>query len=220
MAEELSGDTWGERFILRAAARVRDARRAQGFSVRELSERTKQLGHEVTRQVLVNLEAGRRRALSIDDLFVIAHALGVNPLFLLFDQMQMGRPNEVLPDLEVPEWVALQWARSAPTFISSALYEEDFDGARGVISTREQIDAVRAEIANLERAAEVYAERGEESAAKATRDAIASQRQHEKTLLQFLERDGVQMNEAWFDPRALRNYRDYIWAPAEADSDG
>lgn len=217
MAEELSGETWGERFILRAAARVRDARRAQGFSVRELSERTKQLGHEVTRQVLVNLEAGRRRALSIDDLFVIAHALGVNPLFLLFDQNQMGRPNEVLPDLEVPEWVALQWARSAPTFISSGLYEMDFDSARGIISTREQLDRVRGEIGNLERAAEIHTERGDEAAAKATHDAIASHRSHEKSLVQFLERDGVQMNDAWFESSALSHYRNHVWAPEDRD---
>lgn len=217
MAEELSGETWGERFILRAAARIRDARRSQGFSVRELSERTKELGHEVTRQVLVNLEAGRRRALSIDDLFVIAHALGVNPLFLLFDQNQMGRPNEVLPGLEVPEWVALQWARSAPTFISSGLYEMDFDSARGIIGTREQLDDVRGEIGNLERAAEVYAERGDEAAAKATHEAIASHRRHEKSLVQFLERDGVQMNDAWFEDGALSDYRTRVWLADERD---
>ncbi len=217
MAEELSGDTWGERFILRAAARLRDARRAQGFSVRELSERTKQLGHEVTRQVLVNLEAGRRRALSIDDLFVIAHALGVNPLFLLFDQMQMGRPNEVLPGLEVPEWVALQWARSASTFISSGLYEMDFDSARGIIHTRQQIDALRGEIGQLERQVEIHLERGEESAAVATRAAIEAHRKHEKTLVEMLELDGVQMNDAWFHDSMFRHYREQVWAPEDSD---
>lgn len=219
MAEELAGDTWGERFILRVAARIRDTRRAQGYSVRELAERTKTLGHEVTRQVLVNLEAGRRGSLSIDDLFVIAHALAVNPLFLVFDQSQMGRPNEVLPDLLVPEWMGMQWARSAPGPISSGLYEMDFDEARSTIYTREQLDSVRGEISYLERQLDGGVFDGNEAGAEAARTAIAAHRAHERSLTSRLERDGVQMNDAWFDSRTLSEYRRKTWAP-EDEMDG
>lgn len=217
MAEELTTETWGERFILRAASRVRDARRSQGYSVRELSERTKQLGHEVTRQVLVNLEAGRRRSLSIDDLFVIAHALGVNPLFLLFDQMQMGEANEVLPDLWVPGWTALQWARSAPTVISSTLYEMDFDEARTIIALRAQLDRIRDEISYLEPQIAQQIERGDTVAADATKAAVAAHRDHERSIVSMLETDGAQMNDAWFDARTIREYRNTRWSPEDAD---
>lgn len=220
MAEELSGDTWGERFVLRAASRIREARRSQGYSVRELAERTKELGHEVTRQVLVNLEAGRRRTLSVDDLFVIAHALAVNPLFLLFDQLQMGRPNEVLPGLQVPEWIALQWARSAPTQISSLLYEEDFDEARGIISARQRIDSVRSEIVMLERQITAHSERGDEAAAEAARGAVEAHKKHEETLVNMLVMDGVQMNDAWFRDEMLREYLTTVWDPGRELANG
>lgn len=216
MAEELSGETWGERFILRACERIRQARRSQGLSVRELAERTNELGHPVSRQVLVNLEAGRRGALSIDDLFMIAHALEVNPLFLLFDQMQMGRPNEVLPDLTVPEWMALQWARSSPTMISSSLYGMDFDQARGIISTRDQLDSVRDRAEWLARDVELLREQGgDEALIKAKESEIATLNEQERSLVTLLARDGVQMNDAWFHDRYFAQYRRTTWEPAE-----
>lgn len=219
MAEELKGETWGEAFILRICERIRTTRRSQGYSVRELAERTAELGHPVSRQVLVNLEAGRRGALSIDDLFVIAHALAVNPLFLLFDQMQMGRPNEVLPGLVVPEWMALQWARSSATQISSGLYEMDFDGARGIIYSRSQLDLVRSKIGLLEREIEMMLEQGnaDDALIAAKRAELSAHKEHESLLVSLLDGDGVQMNEAWYQPNSISHYRRETWAPDEGD---
>ena len=221
MAEELKGETWGESFILRVCDRIRATRRSQGYSVRQLAERTAELGHAVSRQVLVNLEAGRRGVLSIDDLFVIAHALAVNPLFLMFDQMQMGRPNEVLPGLTVPEWTAIKWARSAPSVISSALYETDFDDARSIIYTRAQLDSVRGKIYDLE--GEIERLRKLDASAtgliEARMSEIAAHREHERSLVERLETDGVQLSDAWFRDLHLVNYRERTWAPEEG-SDG
>lgn len=219
MADELSGDTWGERLILNVAERIRNTRRAQRLSVRALADRTVELGHPVTRQALVNLEGGRKGTLSIDDLFVIAHALAVNPLYLVFDPLQMGRPLEVLPDLTVPEWEAFRWASSRPSQISSGLYEMDFDEARSLTSTRAKLDDVRSEIWAFETDLRLLVERGQDEAARSLGQLIEARREHEKTLVSLLERDGVQMNDSWFNPRTYSHYRAQIWAPEEADDE-
>ena len=73
------------------AERIKDERRRAGLSTKTLAERCASLGApQMTAAVLMNIESGRkdqngkrRRDITVDELLVLAYALGVSPLGLL-----------------------------------------------------------------------------------------------------------------------------------------
>ena len=67
-----------------------------------------ELGVPIRRSVLANLESGRRSTLSVAELLVLARALGVAPLMLLFP-IGAAETIEVLPGEEVPVFAAARW---------------------------------------------------------------------------------------------------------------
>ncbi|MDP9395579.1 MAG: hypothetical protein M3Q27_15580 [Actinomycetota bacterium] len=84
--------------------------------VQWLSDRTAELGHRVGRSRISDLERGDRGGvLDIAELVVLARALGVPPLQLLFP---IGREamTEVLPGAVVPTWPAAKWFTNEGAF--------------------------------------------------------------------------------------------------------
>lgn len=74
----------------------------------QLSEACTALGADVPTSVINNLETGRRASFGVAELLVVAAALDVAPLLLLFP---LGREEavRVLPDRVVPVWEAVAW---------------------------------------------------------------------------------------------------------------
>lgn len=83
------------------------------MSIQALSDEVGRLGLPIERPVLSNLENGRRHTVSLAELYVLAEALEVPALMLLFP---LGRADavEVLPGVEMTPWEALQWAERGP----------------------------------------------------------------------------------------------------------
>lgn len=191
-----------------------------GYSVRELSERTERFGHLVPRQAIVNLEAGRKASLGVDDLFMLAHALAMNPLHAVYDPMAQGAPVEVLPNLNVPTWEALEWA-SVRDSVLDTIYGIDIDGAKHIVKMRSRLDAVRERIAGQEERLGEYQARFTEldgDAQETTRQlmdglrtGLDAMRSEEASLVHVLERLAVQMNDSWFSSSAVRNYTKKVW---------
>jgi transcriptional regulator with XRE-family HTH domain len=237
MANQVSGDTWGERLTLRIGERIRSARLARGLSVRDLALRTQNLGQPVSRQSLVNLESGRRSSVGVEELFIIAHALGVNPLFLIHDPVNQGARVEVVPELWVTQWQAMEWVSSRPGLISSTLYGDDFDDGRGILWMRSNLDQVRSEIRNQENriaymqenkidiqgvhlSTEIVTDEEVERSVRSIQELLKSMREREMTLVSALEMNEVQMNEKWFNPRAVTYYRERIYDEIDTDTSG
>lgn len=78
------------------------------MSGQQLADATAALGHSVPRSVIANLESGRRETLSVPELLVLAEALNVPPLLLVFP---LGRQSamEVLPGVDADPWAAARW---------------------------------------------------------------------------------------------------------------
>ncbi len=79
----------------RIAQAIRAARQGR-LSAQQLADETERLGYGISRSQIANYESGRKKSLDVADLFVIAAALGVPPLRLLFP----GEPDddiEMLP---------------------------------------------------------------------------------------------------------------------------
>ncbi|OFT68489.1 hypothetical protein HMPREF3130_10895 [Corynebacterium sp. HMSC14B06] len=75
-----------------------DARRQElGLSAQALSHKTAELGHEVSRTAIADYSnEKRRRRISVADLLVLARALEIPPLYLLFPG-QVGDASTYLP---------------------------------------------------------------------------------------------------------------------------
>lgn len=73
-----------------------------------LEQRTASLGHRVSRGGLSQLESGNRRSISVAEWLVLAAALEVPPLLLLWPKYPDGRVN-MLPEFRVDTFDAHKW---------------------------------------------------------------------------------------------------------------
>lgn len=145
MAEKHDGAEWSDRLTQGIGRRIAMLRKRCGLSAQGLSDRTADLGHQVNRSVIANLETGRRAVLPIADLLVLARALGTPPLALMV-QLNGESEQEILPGTTVEPWTAATWitdefSRTAvqmPTYAPNDDHPLDSD-----FSALSQSDALR-----------------------------------------------------------------------------
>ncbi|OBC02686.1 helix-turn-helix domain-containing protein [Gordonia sp. 852002-50395_SCH5434458] len=95
-------------------------RATRGMTVAELAERVSALGRPLTRQAVSEIEAGRRRV-DVDDLVVLAVALGVSPSTLLMpradyhDDVVAVTCGGRLPAEDVWRWIVADAPLDHPT---------------------------------------------------------------------------------------------------------
>ncbi|WP_232499631.1 helix-turn-helix domain-containing protein [Agromyces humatus] len=110
MAERNSSDSWPARLaesVGRQVKRYRE-RPESKMSAQALADRTAELGHEIKRSVIANLESGRRDFVSVADLLVLAKALDVPPMALLIP-IEGGGTVEILNGAFSDPWHAVDW---------------------------------------------------------------------------------------------------------------
>jgi len=95
------------------ARRVREVRTARGWSAQEVARRCAALGLPgLDRSTIANIESGRRRRVGVDELLVLALALGVAPVHLLVpldEQWYAVTPDRVTGTSRVREWLRGNW---------------------------------------------------------------------------------------------------------------
>ncbi|MER5473745.1 helix-turn-helix transcriptional regulator [Streptomyces sp. NPDC002685] len=102
-------EEWRARLVQGVAQQVRRYRLERGISVQKLADIcTEEYGLPIKRSVLANFEGGRRPALSVVELLVLARILNVPPVQLLFP-VGLEETTEVLPHKSVDTWAGLQW---------------------------------------------------------------------------------------------------------------
>lgn len=101
-------EQWPARLTVAVAAEIQRHRKRRGWSAQKLSDECAAGGLQMPRSTLADLENGRRAGLSVAELLVIARALDVPPLLLLFP---VGREagTEVLPGVVRPPFRAAAW---------------------------------------------------------------------------------------------------------------
>lgn len=87
--------------------RVRRYRKERGLSAEQLSAGCNALGLPISRNMLANFETGRWSSVSVAELLVIAMALDVAPMALLFPHNAI--PVEVLPGRRTDSFAAICW---------------------------------------------------------------------------------------------------------------
>lgn len=112
-------DEWSATVVNTVAQQVRRYRKKQGLTAHGLADRTGELGFPVPRNVIANLENGRREAVSITELLVLARALNV-PLLVLLFPVGTVEAVEPTPGEQVSPWEALRWASGEASLPSAA----------------------------------------------------------------------------------------------------
>ena len=103
----MTSKDWGRELTHRVAAEVK--RRRGEHTVQWLSDRTADYGLRISRSRISDLERGDRGGLlGVAELLVLAAALDVPPLLLLFPGLP-GEPVEMLPGRVVESWDAARW---------------------------------------------------------------------------------------------------------------
>jgi transcriptional regulator with XRE-family HTH domain len=141
--------------------RVQEARKHRGWSREELAARTRELGAEVSPASVFNLEtgrtvgrAGRRRAVSVDELMVLAAALEVAPLFLTTARTDDSELFEVAPKLVIRTELARRWIRGDTPLPGSSrrAYHDEAPEDWGVELTPAEYDGLVKRLTELEAA--------------------------------------------------------------------
>jgi transcriptional regulator with XRE-family HTH domain len=111
----MTQDGWQERLTRVIAGEVRRYRRERGMSAQKLADECGRLGLPIARSVIANLEHGRRDAVSVAELLVLAAALRIPPLLLVIPVARQ-EALEILPGTEAPTWAAALWWRGEADF--------------------------------------------------------------------------------------------------------
>ncbi|MFG2943230.1 transcriptional regulator [Streptomyces sp. NPDC048282] len=99
---------WEERVKANVAGEVRRRRKEMGWSAQDLADRCEQLGHPIPRNVIANMESGRRASLPLVDVMILAAALETYPVCLIFPVGYVDRTQELPFQELVPTWDALR----------------------------------------------------------------------------------------------------------------
>lgn len=119
-----SGPEWSANLAHMIAGEVRRRREARKMSAQQLSDACAALGYPIHRSVLANFENGRRPTISVAELLVIARALDIAPVLLLFpvgyaDEVEM-LPGDFKPPLTAVSWVAGDVQRTRGVDVATA----------------------------------------------------------------------------------------------------
>ncbi|MDI3402598.1 helix-turn-helix domain-containing protein [Streptomyces cavernicola] len=99
---------WVDRIKANVAGEVRRRRREMGWSAQDLADRCEELGHPIPRNVIANMESGRRANLPLVDVMVLAAALETYPVCLIFPVGYVKKTQELPFQELVPTWDALR----------------------------------------------------------------------------------------------------------------
>jgi transcriptional regulator with XRE-family HTH domain len=147
----------------RIAGAVRSARKEAGLSAQDVADATSEMGYPISRSRIANLENGRKQGVDIAELMVIAAALGVPPVTLVFG----GNPDddvEMLPGRTETAVFALAWFSGDTLLAKEAVSQPDSTAATVLRLTRERV-AVQHALARAEALASDYARSGDDEAA-------------------------------------------------------
>ncbi|WBP92790.1 helix-turn-helix transcriptional regulator [Mycolicibacterium neoaurum] len=100
---------WQEATAARVGKAVQSRRAQLGMSVTQLAEATAKLGFPIHRVAIGKIESGNRLGkLDTSELVILAKALGVEPLSLLYPDMIDGvvdvTPNDAVPTVQAVRW--------------------------------------------------------------------------------------------------------------------
>ncbi|MDJ0384447.1 helix-turn-helix transcriptional regulator [Streptomyces sp. G-G2] len=129
---------WVDRIKNNVAGEVRRRRKEMRWSAQRLAERCEELGHPIPRNVIANLESGRRANLPLVDVMVLAAALYTSPICLIFPVGYVEQTQELPFQHLIPTWDAMRkFTGEQPGHDSDAGLIPDFNRHANLVRTIE-----------------------------------------------------------------------------------
>ncbi|MFE9330460.1 helix-turn-helix domain-containing protein [Streptomyces sp. NPDC006925] len=100
---------WADQVMATVAAEVRRLRKELGMSAQDLADACADLGHPIPRNVIANMESGRRSTLPLVDVLVLAAALDAPPVLLLYPLGYVSHVQKLPLADPIGTWDALRW---------------------------------------------------------------------------------------------------------------
>ncbi|MHB9753206.1 helix-turn-helix domain-containing protein [Streptomyces sp. BYX5S] len=108
---------WEDHVMATVAGAVRRRRKEMGWSAQDLADACEEIGYPIPRNVIANMESGRRATLPLVEVMVLAKALRVTPISLLYPVGYVPEVRALPYQDPMPTWSALQWfTGDAPDF--------------------------------------------------------------------------------------------------------
>lgn len=95
--EQSNGEQWARDTIERVYTNITEERRRQGLSANDLATRCAEVGLPIPRRTLSKMDNHARANISLPELLVIARALRVAPVNLLYSPLKAREDVEYLP---------------------------------------------------------------------------------------------------------------------------
>jgi transcriptional regulator with XRE-family HTH domain len=157
--ETQSGDrgAWARTIARDVGERVRIRRRELNLSAQTVSDRTGILGHEIKRSVIAEMENGNRSTVSIADVLMLAQALNMPPMMLLFPvgttTLTEIRPGELIEAWQAADWFAGldELPLDKPWSEYSRDDDDEWEAVREPLAMRIEYDKIVTEIRSIDR---------------------------------------------------------------------
>jgi transcriptional regulator with XRE-family HTH domain len=105
---------WAKEHTSGIGSRIAENRRQRGISAQQLADRCAELGMpSLNRAVITKLENGHRDTIGTAQLLVLAKALDITPMLLLFP-LGTEAATEIAPGCEMSTWEAVRWFYGVP----------------------------------------------------------------------------------------------------------
>ncbi|MFJ9029022.1 helix-turn-helix domain-containing protein [Streptomyces sp. NPDC102274] len=203
---------WVDRVQANVAGEVRRRRKEMGWSAQELADRCEQLGHPIPRNVIANMESGRRAGLPLVDVLVLAAALETYPACLIFPVGYVEQTQELPFEQLVPTWDALRRFTGEQEVLGhDAGLVPDFEVHASLVGTAL---AALDEEEQARFAAKTATSRAQQEEAERKRTEYADRAVSAKYKLRYLRRDLLDDGAIPPDlPPALHDVDPPEWAP-------
>ncbi|WP_327662349.1 MULTISPECIES: helix-turn-helix domain-containing protein [unclassified Streptomyces] len=100
---------WEDHVMATVAGAVRRRRKELRWSAQDLADKCEEIGYPIPRNVIANMESGRRATLPLVEVMVLARALRVTPIGLIYPVGYVPRVRALPYEDARPTWDALQW---------------------------------------------------------------------------------------------------------------
>ncbi|MEW1655986.1 helix-turn-helix transcriptional regulator [Streptomyces sp. NPDC093707] len=107
--DEEDAPEWVDQVMATVAAEVRRRRKELRMSAQDLADACAELGHLIPRNVIANMESGRRANLPLVDVMVLAKALNTAPICLIYPVGYIDDVQQLPLQDPTDTWTALAW---------------------------------------------------------------------------------------------------------------
>ncbi|MFH8557261.1 helix-turn-helix domain-containing protein [Streptomyces celluloflavus] len=100
---------WEDHVMATVAGEVRRRRKELRWSAQDLADRCEEIGYPIPRNVIANMESGRRANLPLVEIMVLAKALHMSPISLIYPVGYVTEVRQLPYEEQQSTWATLQW---------------------------------------------------------------------------------------------------------------